>query len=81
MRDWEAIFPAAFLHDLYAAIAFALASQELEAERVDGMADSGDIYAFFFYHRTQKLYGKIGLRPDGNVVTIYSAHRPQREML
>jgi len=40
------------------------------------MDEPAETYAFFFTHERVKMYGKVGLMPDGSVVIIYSSHRP-----
>jgi hypothetical protein len=77
-KDWESLFLDGFLNDLYPAIARALNSPGLEAKCIEGMEEPGETYAFFFFHRNQKLYGKLCLQPDGRVIIIYSAHRPDQ---
>ena len=79
--DWSALFPDAFLSDLYLALAKALKSTDLDAKRVDDMKEPGETYGFFFYYRSQKLFGKICLQPDGKMIIVYSAHRPLRPSL
>lgn len=79
--DWSALFPDAFLSDLYLALAKALKSSDLDAARVEAMSEPGDTFGFFFYYRSRKLFGKICLQPNGKVIIIYSAHRPQRPKL
>lgn len=81
LLDWEATFFDAFLSDLYRAMDSALRSPVLEAKRVVDMAEPGETYAFFFYHRNRKLYGKICLQTDGKVIIIYSAHPPKWQTL
>lgn len=75
-NDWETTFPEDFLTlTMYNAMAEALEDDNVEGKRHE-MDEPGETWAFRFSHRRRDLYGKIGLTPEGNLVIIYSAHRP-----
>ncbi len=42
------------------------------------MKEPGETYAFWFYHRSTQLYGKINLLPNGKIILIYSSHTPRK---
>lgn len=74
--DWEAAFPDDFLQlTLYDAMADALCIDGVLGKQ-HVMDEPGGTWAFFFIHRRAKLYGKICLTPEGDLIVIYSAHRP-----
>ena len=75
-NDWAATFPDEWHQNLYAALIDALSLTDIEGERKE-MNEAGETYAFFFMHNNTKLYGKVNLLPDGQVLIIYSAHRPR----
>ncbi len=80
--DWAAAFPL-FPDDhwdevRFATMASALESPSAEGRLITGMKEPGETYAFWFYHRNLKMYGKINLKPDGKVILIYSSHLPEK---
>jgi proteasome lid subunit RPN8/RPN11 len=75
LLDWAATFPLAFAYEQRVALSEALRQPEIMGER-KVMDEPAETYAFFFTHERVKMYGKVGLMPDGSVVIIYSSHRP-----
>ncbi len=73
--DWEATFPLLFPCDLYLAIGNELEDPDLEGKKEE-MREPGETYAFIFHQEEKKLYTKICLCPDGQVIIVYSAHTP-----
>ncbi len=73
--DWGDTFPAAFAFQMLAAISDALKKPGVVGSR-KVMDEPAETYAFFFSYQHVKMYTKVGLMPDGTVVIIYSAHRP-----
>lgn len=43
---------------------------------ITDMVPPCDTYAFWFTFAQTKLYGKIGLLPNGTVVFVFSSHKP-----
>lgn len=80
LNDWNAITNHAFLYELFNALEDALNAPLIEGKRHD-MNEPGETYAFLFLHNGIRLYSKICLCPDGTVIIIYSAHKPNRETL
>ena len=76
LRDWQAIFPGAFQYEMVEAFLKALSSPAITGRPVNGMKEPGTIYEFLFQHDSKTIYGKVNLMPTGQVVIIYSAHRP-----
>ena len=74
--EWFAAFPDAFPYELYNALADALTGELVMGKRVLGMFPPGEVYAFWFFFRGQRLYGKINLVDGGLEIVVYSAHRP-----
>jgi hypothetical protein len=77
-QDWGDTFPLAFRYQMLAAISDALDDPEIVGGR-KVMDEPAETYAFFFSFEKIKIYAKIGLMPDGSVVIIYSAHRPDKD--
>lgn len=75
--DWENTFPAATGYDLYEAMASALL-WDRSGKPVYGMREPGDVYEFWFYYDSCRLYGKINLFPSRDEILIYSAHIPRK---
>ncbi len=40
------------------------------------MDEEGETYEFFFTFEGVNLYAKVNLLPDGKIIIIYSAHKP-----
>lgn len=77
-HDWQALFPGAFDYELLDALADALDDPDLPGRRIEGMEEPGETYEFIFTHWKRRVYSKINLTPGGEVVIVYSAHRPLR---
>lgn len=75
-NDWEALFPDEFYSGLYDAVGTALEDPEIRVVEVLGMREDAEVYHFFLQHRRTKVYVKIGLTTDANMVILYSSHRP-----
>ena len=76
-QDWDATFPDAFQYRLLAAIADALKAPGIMGGRKT-MKEPTETYAFFFTFAKIRMYTKVGLMPDGTVVIVYSAHKPEK---
>ena len=76
LKDWESIFPDAFICDLFVALADTLRVNGVRGKKVASMAEPGETYEFFFRARRRRLYGKINLLPKGEMLIVYSAHVP-----
>ena len=78
--DWEATFSNE--KDAWNYVRFDAMASALEQPNVMGksvqMRESGETYAFWFYHDSVQMYGKINLRPDGKIILIYSSHSPRK---
>lgn len=74
---WQAAFPDTFNFQMLRAI-----SDELAAPSVEGalkiMDEPTETYAFFLTFRRTKMYAKVGLFPDGRIVIVYPAHKPDK---
>ena len=75
-HEWEAAFPNSFSFDLYNALLDALEVDGVTGKRVTGMVPPGEVWAFWFTHQGQRLYGKVNLLEDKLSIMVYSAHRP-----
>jgi hypothetical protein len=75
-NDWASTFPNAWRYSLYGALEDALSARDIQGER-RSMDEEGETYEFFFTHAKTRLYGKINLLPSGDVIIIYSAHKPR----
>jgi hypothetical protein len=78
LRDFQAMFPGAFIYELYDAFIDGLSSSSIEGNRIADMRPRGATYEFLFIHRRRSLYGKVCLTPDHRLVVIFSAHRPSK---
>ena len=76
--DWGQAFPAAWLYDRADAMAAALDVPGVLGRLITGMTPAGEVYAFWFYFETQKLYGKINLLPNGRILLLLSSHIPRK---
>jgi len=74
------MFPNAFLYQLFVTLEDTLSQPEVYGSEKK-MDEDGIAYAFYFTFEEQKMYAKVLLHPDGKVIIIYSAHRPQKEKL
>jgi hypothetical protein len=59
-------------------LATALEADKVVGRRITTMAESGEVYAFWFYFGNRKLYGKINLLKGGHQILIYSSHPPHK---
>ncbi|MBU4211299.1 MAG: hypothetical protein L6437_13385 [Kiritimatiellae bacterium] len=75
--DWDAAFPLTFRYEMLAAISDALDDPSVFGGR-KVMDEPTETYAFFFSFQAVKMYAKVGLMPNGTVIIIYSAHKPDR---
>lgn len=78
VSDWSATFPAAWDYQRLEALASALSVDGITGKQIGNMVPKCDAYEFFFSFDGRKLYGKIGLLPDGTVIIIFSTHIPRR---
>ena len=76
LNDWSALFPALFVYDLINALSNALREPDVIGNQVLFMQEQGETYEFIFTYSGTRIYSKINLAPSGQVVIIYSAHRP-----
>ncbi len=76
LNDWSALFPQLFTCDLLSALSDALKDPDLIGNEVPFMQEPGETYEFIFTHDRRRVYAKLNLSPDGDLVIIYSAHRP-----
>lgn len=74
---WQARFPEAWHYDRFEALAKALECKGVKGKIV-AMAEPGDTYAFWFYFQSVKLYAKINLSPEGDLIVVYSSHTPRK---
>ena len=70
------LFPGAFIYELYNAFIDGLDSHEINGKQIYNMEEEGITWAFIFTHKKKKIYGKICLTPDNELIIIYSAHLP-----
>ena len=70
------LFPGAFAYELLDAFADGLSDNDLEGRQIHDMAEEGTTWAFIFNHRGERIYGKLCLTPDNQLIIIYSAHPP-----
>lgn len=75
---WQATFPDAYPYQLWDVLIKTLSDEEIEGEPVYDMEEGYDTWKFFFYQEGVKLFGKVGLHPQGIHVKVYSAHRPRK---
>ena len=76
-REWEIFGRFA---EAYAAMLKVLIPG-VQGKKVTMPIDEGPTYSFFFYAKSEQMYGKICLRYDGKIVIIYSAHKAERDTL
>lgn len=74
---WQATFPDTFNFQMLRAISDALAAPSIEGA-LKRMDEPTETYAFFVTFRKNKMYAKVGLYPDGKIVIVYSAHKPDK---
>lgn len=82
VQDWRAQTANAYDFTLIDAVSKALKVDGLKGKKHD-MDEPGETYAFVFPYQADAgqmpIYTKINLTPDGKVVIIYSAHRPEKK--
>ncbi|NQU39533.1 MAG: hypothetical protein HQ523_06240 [Lentisphaerae bacterium] len=72
------LFLGAFAYELLNAFEDGLTDEDLEGRRIYDMEEAGETWAFIFTHRKKKIYGKLCLTPDNELIIIYSAHAPHK---
>jgi len=77
-KDWNATFPETWIYERFEAIASALDNDEIMGCLINDMTPPCIAYEFFFSYNQRKLYGKVGLLPDGKVIIIFSNHIPRK---
>ena len=77
-RDWHSTYPNAWDSERDDALAAALSNDGVTGLHITDMIPPCDAYAFWFSFQEDRLYGKVGLTPDGRIVIIFSSHRPRR---
>ena len=75
---WQARFPDAYPFQLWKALIATFSNDTLTGKAIGDMAEGYETWAFFFIQEDIKLYGKVGLHPDGLRIKIYSAHTPRK---
>ncbi len=73
---FDDLFPGAFTYELLDAFIDGLDDDEIEGRQIHDMDEDGETWAFIFKHRKKKIFGKICLTPDNELIVIYSAHAP-----
>jgi len=75
--DWAATFPDAdWAYVMYDEFRKFLERDDAFGRAVPTMRESGDVYEFIFPCMGRPMYGKINLKPNGDLLIIYSAHPP-----
>ena len=77
-NEWEAAFPDAWDHQWNEALIAALAVDTAAGRHITDMVPPCDAYAFWFTYCQTRLYGKIGLLPNGTVIVVFSSHKPMK---
>jgi hypothetical protein len=77
-HDWASTFPNSWFYERPEAMARALAVEGITGKHITDMDPPCDAYAFWFHHEACRMYGKIGLLPNGDVVIIFSSHIPRK---
>ena len=75
---FDSLFPGAFTYELLAAFLDGLDDDEIEGRQIHDMDEKGTTWAFIFAHQKKKIYGKLCLTPNNELVIIYSAHAPRK---
>lgn len=82
-EDWSALSLDPFDSSLFAALANALRRDGLHGRAYPEMDEPGDTYGFVFDYETRagsvRVYAKLNLQPGGQIVIVYSAHRPLKQ--
>ncbi len=74
-RDWASLPSSPFDYELPDAIAAALEDEGLVGKKYE-MEEAGETYGFIFHFANHPVYAKVNLTTGGEVVIVYSAHRP-----
>ncbi len=74
-RDWASMPWNPFDYELLDELADALERKALTGKK-HTMDEPGETYSFIFYHQNFPVYTKLNLTHQGQLVIIYSAHRP-----
>lgn len=80
-REWEELFPGCFSYERFEALARALSTPGIHGKPVYGMDEEGETWEFLFFYKEVHLYSKINLLPSGQIIILYSSHRPKRPYL
>jgi len=72
------LFPGSFSYEILEAFEDGLDDEDLQGRQIHDMDEDGTTWAFLFKHRKKKIYGKICLTPDNELIIIYSAHAPRK---
>jgi hypothetical protein len=75
---FDSLFPGAFTYELLDAFLDGLSDDEIEGRQIHDMDEEGVTWAFIFIHRAKKIFGKVCLTPDNELIIIYSAHAPRK---
>jgi hypothetical protein len=78
-QGWKDIFPEEpWNHIRYQALAATL-DESILGRQIYDMREPGEVWAFWFHHRSRKLYAKINLTSSGKILLlIYSSHVPYK---
>jgi len=77
-HGWFSKFPDSWEHQWDNALIVALSNNDVIGLHITDMEPPCDAYAFWFTFDEVKLYGKVGLLPDGHVIIIFSSHQPRK---
>lgn len=78
-HDWGSTFPASWIfYDRPETMAKALEVDGIIGKHVTDMDPPCEAYAFWFHYEKRRMYGKIGLLPNGDVIIIFSSHIPRK---
>ena len=74
-RDWASMPWSPFDYELFDELVDAMEKESLNGKK-HIMDEPGETYSFIFHHENFPIYTKLNLTEEGQVVIIYSAHRP-----
>lgn len=77
-HDWASTFPESWFYERPEAMAKALEIDGVIGKHVTDMDPPCDAYAFWFHHGKRRMFGKIGLLSNGDIIIIFSSHRPRK---
>jgi tRNA(Phe) wybutosine-synthesizing methylase Tyw3 len=69
-------FPDLWENDLHDGLRNYLEQSSCSGRQVFGMEEPGDVYEFIFTFHNRRLYAKLNLTKNGELVIVYSAHPP-----